>query len=284
MEHLKQIAKEIRDLLEMRRKQLCLTFVEETHTYTMLDSNNNLRSNFPSVSKLIDKFYTPFDKDSKSFQMCNGDLIKQRELLNEWQAKGDYATNMGSRVHYELERDLINQYDSYKEVRKPIFSCDANQINIGNNMIAAGKLYLDVMHQRQAVLLDTEMVLGDDELGYVGQPDKAWLMYTKDKQNIGLVITDWKTNQPKNFEVMPWTGNLYSPFQEYNDTALQHYYLQLPLYAKLILKMLQNTKYSNISLLGCVVVLLKADGTYQEYKVPVYFNQTILSMEMKNYL
>jgi hypothetical protein len=38
--------------------------------------------------------------------------------------------------------------------------------------------------------------------------------------------------------------------------------LQLPLYARLLLKMLEGTKYGDIKLFGCVVVLLKDDGTY----------------------
>ena len=40
-------------------------------------------------------------------------------------------------------------------------------------MIKAGKEFIDIMHSRGAVLLDTEMVLGSPELGYTGQPDKT---------------------------------------------------------------------------------------------------------------
>jgi hypothetical protein len=48
--------------------------------------------------------------------------------------------------------------------------------------------------------------------------------------------------------------------------------------------MLENSKYKNISLLGCVVVLLKNDETFVEYKVPTYFNETILNMDIQNHL
>ena len=60
---------------------------------------------------------------------------------------------------------------------------------------------------------------------------------------------------------------MYSPFGEYHDTALGHYYLQLPLYARLLLKMLKGTKYENLKLLGCVIVLLKEDCSFQEYNL-----------------
>jgi hypothetical protein len=150
-------------------------------------------------------------------------------------------------------------------------------------MIVAGKQFLDLMLERGAVLIDTEIVLGDNELGYTGQPDKIWLMSNKEGTDFGIVVTDWKTNQPKNFEVQHYTGRMYPPFQEYHDTALGHYYIQLPLYARLLIKMLKGTKYENIKLLGCVIVLLKEDGTFVEYKVPPQINNTLLQMDLTKY-
>jgi hypothetical protein len=139
------------------------------------------------------------------------------------------------------------------------------------------------MAERGAVLLDTEIILGDNELGYTGQPDKVWLMMNKDNTNYGIVITDWKTNQPKNFEVHHYTGKLYPPFNDYHDNALGHYFLQLPLYVRLLLKMLSGTKYADLKLLGGVIVLLKDDGTYVEYKVPPVISSTILRMDLSKY-
>jgi len=74
---------------------------------------------------------------------------------------------------------------------------------------------------------------------------------------------------------------MFAPFDSYPNNALGHYYLQLPFYGKLILKMLEGTKYENIKLLGCIVVLLKDDETYQEYRVPKDVTSTILDMDMK---
>jgi hypothetical protein len=196
----------------------------------------------------------------------------------------DLSTNMGSRVHYELESHLIEMHESFKEVRQPIFEINEEQQRKSDNMIVAGKEFLELMIERGAVLLDTEIVLGDNELQYTGQPDKVWLMYNKDKDGFGFVITDWKTNQPKNFEVQHYTGKLFAPFNNYPDTALGHYYIQLPLYARLLIKMLKGTKYENIKLLGNVIVLLKEDGSYIEYKVPQQINNTILTMDLSKYI
>jgi hypothetical protein len=69
-------------------------------------------------------------------------------------------------------------------------------------------------------------------------------------------------------------------FEDLHDTSLSHYYLQLPLYAKLLLKMLEGTKFENIKILGAIVVLLKDDGTFQEFRVPKKVYNKILEMDL----
>ncbi len=282
--NLTDISLEIKDVLEQKRKELDLVFVEEDHIYFMKDLDGNVRNNFPSVSKVLKKFYKQFDAEGMALKKMNGDPIGAAELMAEWKMAGDLSTNMGSRVHYELETEIIKRFGDYKQVRQPIFEINEEQKIKSDNMIIAGNKFLDLMIDRGAVLLDTEMVLGHPEEGYTGQPDKAWLMMNKEQTNYGLVITDWKTNQPKNFEVQHYTGRMYPPFNEYHDNALGHYYLQLPLYARLLLKMLEGTKFENTNFMGGVVVLLKDDGTFVEYKIPTFIKNTILTMDLKKYI
>jgi hypothetical protein len=47
---------------------------------------------------------------------------------------------------------------------------------------------------------------------------------------------------------------------------------------------LEGTKYEDIKLLGCIVVLLKDSSDYEEFRVPKPVIQTILDMDMKDYL
>lgn len=277
-------SKEINNLLEKRRKELDLTFVEEEHVYYMRDTNGILRKTFPSVSKLLKKFYKPFDAEGMSLRMSKGDPEAASLLREEWSMAGKLSTNMGSRVHYELETDLVSRYGSYKDVRQPIFECNSEQLIKSDKMITAGKMFLDLMTEREAVLLDTEIILGDNELGYTGQPDKVWLMLNRNKDNFGIVVTDWKSNQPKNFEVHHYTGKMLRPFNDLHDNALGHYYLQLPFYARLLIKMLEGTQFENLQLLGCVVVLLKEDGTFVEYKVPPSVNNRVLNLDLTNHI
>jgi len=281
---LNEIAKEIREILQKRRDELELTFVEDTHTYYMKDLKGEIRDNYPSVSKVMKLFYEEFDSEGISYKKANGDLEVQKQLLDEWKAAGDYSTNMGSRVHYLLEKKLIEMFDDYKEVRQPIFECDFTQILKGDSMVVAGSNYLDLMIERGAVLLDTEIVLGDPELGYTGQPDKVWLIFNKEMTEFGIVITDWKSNKPKNFEENHFTKRMKYPFQKHPNNALGHYFTQLPFYGKLLLKMLKGTKYENIKLYGCIVVLVKETSEYEEFRVPKEVINTILEMDMSKYL
>lgn len=281
---LKQIALELREILENKRQELELTFIEDTHTYFMKDVDGVVKNNFPSVSKVLKKFYPEFPTDEAAQKKSKGDPIVKQQLIEEWAAAGDYSTNMGSRVHFFLEKNLIESSGNYKEVRQPIFDCDITQILKGDSMISAGSKFLKLMNERDVVLLDTEIVLGHPELGYTGQPDKVWLVINKKKDGFGLLITDWKTNKPKNFESNNFTKPMFKPFQNLPNTALGHYYVQLPLYGKLILKMLEGTKYENMKLYGCIVVLLQEDSEYKEFRVPQDVVDTVMNMNVKDYL
>lgn len=283
MTDLNKVAVEIREILDKKREELELSFIEEDHIYFMKDLDGNVRNNFPSVSKVLKKFYTEFPVEEAAMKKAKGDPVVAEELKVEWALAGTYSTNMGSRTHFFLEQETIKKFGDYKQVREPIFECDFTQILKSDSMIHAGKDYIELMIERGAVLLDTEIVLGHPELGYTGQPDKVWLIIGKNGE-IGLIITDWKTNKPKNFESNQFTKPMKYPFTKQPDNALGHYFVQLPLYAKLLIKMLEGTKYQDIKLLGCIVVLLKENGEYEEFRVPKEVINSVLDMNMKNYL
>ena len=279
-----KVRDEINEIIKQKQQELQLTFDEESHTYTMIDKEGKLRSDWPSVSKVMKKFYTEFDSDGIAEKKAKGDPVEKQRLLNEWSQAGTYSTNMGSRVHYFLEKKSCEMFGLDKEVREPIFEVDFEQTIKGDAMIVAGEDYLNLMQEREGVILDTEIVLGSNELGYVGQPDKKWLFFNKDKTEIGIVVTDWKTNKKKNFEANHFTKKMKYPFSDLDDTALGHYFTQLPFYGKLFLDMLKGSKYENLKLFGCVVVHLSEKGEYEEYRVPKRVINTILEMDMSDYL
>ena len=278
--NLKEIALDIRDIIDQKRKEFGLEFFEDEHKYLMRDLDGNIRDNFPSVSKVLKHFYTEFPTEEAALKKAGGDYLEAERLKEEWAQAGRDSTNLGSRTHFFLEQDTIARYGSYKEVRQPIFECDIFGEAKSDSMISAGKSYLDLCEQRGLYLLDTEMVLGHPELGYTGQPDKVWLTMNASGSGFGLLITDWKTNKEKNFQTTSYTKPMLHPFEEYPDNALGHYYLQLPFYGKLLLKMLEGTKYEGTKLLGGIVVLVKDSLEYEEFRVPKPIIDTIMNMDM----
>lgn len=277
MINLKKEVDNINELLQEKREKLKLTFTEEGHIYTMLDLYNVLRDDFPSVSTVEKNYYDEFDAAQKALDKSFGNVEGQQELLAEWAAAGKYATDMGSRAHYELEKYILRKNKIKKETREPIYECCEQQIIDSDNMIKAGQKFLDLMESRGCVLLDTEVVLGSPELGFVGQADNFWLCLNKDKTGFGFIITDHKTNKPKNLVPMPYNDNMLSPFNKWISFALTHYYVQLGLYARLFKEMLKGTKYEDIPLLGCILDSLRSDGTFEEYRVPKEFTDYFLT-------
>jgi hypothetical protein len=108
-------------------------------------------------------------------------------------------------------------------------------------------------------------------------------MMNMNKTDYGIVVTDHKSNKPKNFVEMPYHGYMYPPFNNYKDFALTHYYTQLPLYGRLLMKMLSETKFSDKKFLGGVIALMKDDATYEEFRVPKDMVRTIFNLDLKPY-
>ena len=77
---LNEIAKEIRDIISQKQKELELTFIEEEHIYFMKDKDGVVRNNFPSVSKVLKKFYTEFATEEIANKVAKGD--PQKTILN----------------------------------------------------------------------------------------------------------------------------------------------------------------------------------------------------------
>ena len=51
-----KVRDEINAILQQKREELQLSFFEDTHRYTMVDKNGELRSDWPSVSKVMKLF------------------------------------------------------------------------------------------------------------------------------------------------------------------------------------------------------------------------------------
>jgi hypothetical protein len=90
-----KIRDEINEIIKNKQNELELTFEEESHTYTMRDLESNLRSDWPSVSKVMKYFYDEFDSDGIAEKKAKGDPVEKARLLKEWSDAGEYSTNNG---------------------------------------------------------------------------------------------------------------------------------------------------------------------------------------------
>jgi len=280
MNKLIELRSEINNYLEKKREEFALTFDESNHVYSMLDINGKLKNDWKSVSRIIKNYYDEFPAEEISLKKANGDILEQERLLKEWADAGSYGTNLGSRTHFLLEKKSLEMFNIKKEVRQPIFECDADQLLTSDKMINAGVSFLNLMEQRNAVLFDTETVLGHPGLMFTGQPDKLWLIENKEKNKIGFLITDYKTNKPKNFETQHYTKPMKAPFQHLPNNAFGHYNLQLPLYGKLLTEMLKGSKYENIGIFGAIIVLLKENETFEEFRIPNQLINQVINLKI----
>ena len=136
--YLREIAVEIREIIKNRQEELGLVFDEENHISTMRDNNGVVRNNWVSVSKLVHNFHEAFPTQEASLKKAKGDVVLQQELLKQWEAEGTHSTNLGSRVHFILENNLLKRFNFTKSVRQPIFECNEEQIIKSDNMISNG--------------------------------------------------------------------------------------------------------------------------------------------------
>ena len=79
--NLKEAASEIRDILLKKREELNLTFFEDTHTYFMKDLDGEVKNTFPSVSKVLKKFYPEFPTDEAAEKKSKGDPVLKQQLI-----------------------------------------------------------------------------------------------------------------------------------------------------------------------------------------------------------
>ncbi len=88
----------------------------------------------------------------------------------------------------------------------------------------------------------------------------------------------------KNFQENSYTERMYEPFGELPNNALGHYYVQLPLYAKLLSAMLRGTKFENVKTYGCIIAHLRDDTQFEEFRVPKKVIDTVMDMDIRKYL
>ena len=98
-----------------------IVFDEKSHTYT----NKNTKEEYISVTTLLGKYKTPFDKDKHSLRVAEREGVSQELVLEMWEKENKKATDRGTNIHKLMENyvsfggkeeDYSWMYKSYDKV------------------------------------------------------------------------------------------------------------------------------------------------------------------------
>lgn len=220
-----------------------IIFDEKSHTYT----NSKTEEKYISVTTLLGKYKTPFDKDKHSLRVAEREGVPQEMVLEMWEKENKRATDRGTKIHKLMENyvsfgERSEDYDwLYKSYDKVIsYSIERYK-----------KIY-------------SENLLHNDEFKIAGTAD---LIYDHGDY---FTIGDFKTNKKFNY-----TSDFNEHFKDPVDHLLycefNNYALQMSMYAYMY------EKTSGKKCKKIIVFYLKEDKW-----IPIHSNY--LKSDIKNIL
>jgi len=210
---------------------MAIVFKEEGHTYESID-NDNIK--WLSVTSLVGKFKPKFDRDGQAKKSSKNKRSKwygmtPKEILAAWDGETNRAIKLGNWYHDQREADMLD----FKTIERngvivPIIKPLTDEE--GMKLSPKQKLENGVYPEHLVYL---------KSIGICGQAD---LVEVVD----GVInINDYKTNKEiKEKGFTNWEGitnKMYNPLSHLDDCNLNHYNLQLSIYAYIIKK--HNPKY-----------------------------------------
>jgi ATP-dependent exoDNAse (exonuclease V) beta subunit len=181
------------------------------HKYTYLGDE------FISVTKFIQQFHKPFEKEYWSQRKAEEAGVPQEWILNEWKKINDYANEVGSDTHNWIE-------DYFNGIWKKL----PTNLDVINRINKFNIIYAEHLHKLEP--LKFEVRVFSKKWRIAGMIDALFLYRGR------IFILDYKTNKFfSNDDNVKYPEKLLHPFSEYNKTHLNEYSIQISLYA-LILK------------------------------------------------
>ncbi len=208
----------------VKHNDLSCTFDPKWHTYSV----NGKR--LKSVSKVKNQYKPPFDPDGTILQRCAARAgVPPEELKSEWNAKGEYARNLGTNVHAFFECLFLGRL----ELPPPMDE-------------KAAKMFAQVAHIHEKLvaeydILGVEHIVFSERLGIAGTVD----LIGQHKGNGTITTFDYKTS--KKIDTNNYGTSMLPPFN-YPDSNFYEYSLQLSLYEYLMRTegYFPEQKYQNI--------------------------------------
>jgi hypothetical protein len=228
---------------------MAVIFKEEGHVY---ESSDKDKINWTSVTSFISRFKPKFDanaiaeKSSKNKKSKWYGLHKQ-EILDAWDKETNRAIKLGNWYHNQRETDILNLKTIEREghqisIVKPLFNSDGFKL-------APSQKISDGVYPEHFVYLKSASLCG--------QADLVEIM------DGTINITDYKTNKEiKSKGYTNWEGitnKMFAPVHHLDDCNLNHYTLQLSIYAYIIKKHNPKLKIGNLKIQHVKFVQLGTD-------------------------
>ena len=192
-------------------------FDDAKHQY-YIDTEKNVEywQKIPSVTQFVNHYTPPFDVDKIAALSARKHGKTADEVKAEWERKKNAACEMGTRVHANQEKHLkgLTDYEQPKDARE-------------RQIMAFGWKAIEDMLSAGFKPLDAEKMVFSLTMKLAGTIDALFM-----KGRV-LYIVDWKTNEQIK------TCNEYHQFmlppaETLEDSALNHYSLQLNLYERIL--------------------------------------------------
>jgi len=210
-----------------RTPGLEITFDEAAHSYTDSDGMR-----YESVTAVVKRACRPFDAAGISRAKAEREtdrselewerIVEERAaaLRAEWAKKGATSADYGTRVHETAEAIVLGApmpHEPQNARERAAFG-------------AVWEHIAELHTARPDILLMPEVILFSPQLYLAGTTDL--LAYDPEAQE--LFILDWKTNEKLTAESFRGSEYMLPPLDHLQDANLNHYALQLSLYARIL--------------------------------------------------
>ena len=209
---------------------MAVIFKEDGHVYESLDSNlETEKIKWLSVTSFIAMFKPKFDAKAQAKKSTKNKRSKWykmpvEDILAAWNGESERAMGLGNWYHGQREEDLL-EFDTIERhgVEVPIIHpiSDSNGVKI-----APDQKLEDGVYPEHLVYLKSAGVCGQADLVEVVDGTLHITDYKTSKEIKEKGFTDWEGK----------TKKMYNPVSHLDDCNLNHYNLQLSLYAYIIKK------------------------------------------------
>lgn len=205
---------------------MAIIFKEDGHVYQSSDSDN---IKWTSVTSFIGLFKPKFDAKTQATKSAKNKYSKwfgmtPKQILDAWDNETERAINLGNWYHHQRESDILD----FETIERNGFELPIIKPLVSEDGIkqAPDQKLKDGVYPEHMVYLKS--------VGLCGQAD---LVEVVD----GVInITDYKTNKEiKEAGFTNWEGitsKMYNPVSHLDDCNLNHYNIQLSIYAYIIKK------------------------------------------------